>query len=612
MLTLLSMFYYICLRRRSRSGTRGEALNSRRAVESGQRAVLPVSVEVEQYAKEVLDFSSHYGSENSMSYTMWNLAGVPNVYPSSGDFTQTAVFRTYGKWWEQCASAPLPFRRTPEGFYSQDYIELGFEEPVYPTAVEVFETYYPGAIVQILACSHNPFSQNPATDVRWEVLWSGEPTKVLTPHARQFSPKIKHINFPTNLLRLEVNSSLLDYYTELDAVILRGVKERTMLALYKIPHIDISDLSDSEEELGDAGGPFMQGDGKHQRTGNGYFDKLPYELIQLILSHLTLPDLCRLAQTCKLLHQHCCDPLQYTQLSLQPYWSRLNDASLGHLQSRCTLLQRLNLSWTGNRGAFTLTGFSSFLKACGQSLVCLELSCCHFLNEARLEVISQACPDLQELNLSSCDRLHPQAFTHISKLTHLRRLVLYRTKIEQTAILSILTFCVELRHLNLGSCVRIDDYDVVASMLATRCRSLRSVDLWRCRNLTDRGLNELVSGCRMLEELDLGWCPTLQSSTGCFQQLARSLPRLRKLFLTANRTVCDSDIEELTAWCPSLQHLDILGTRLVSAASLKKLLQACPKLLLLDISFCSQIDMQVVQELSSLFPNVFIKKSFTQ
>ncbi|XP_054898342.1 F-box/LRR-repeat protein 4 isoform X1 [Poeciliopsis prolifica] len=613
MLTLLSMFYYICLRRRSRSGTRGEALTSRRAVESGQRAVLPVSVEVEQYAKEVLDFSSHYGSENSMSYTMWNLAGIPNVYPSSGDFTQTAVFRAYGKWWEQCASAPLTFRRTPDGFHSQDYIELGFEEPVYPTAVEVFETYYPGAIVQILACSHNPFSQNPPTDVRWEVLWSGEPTKALTPQARQFSPKIKHINFPTNLLRLEVNSSLLDYYTELDAVILRGVKERPMLALYKMPLIDISDLSDSEDEMSDVSGPFKPGgDGKQQRTANGFFDKLPYELIQLILSHLTLPDLCRLAQTCKLLHQHCCDPLQYTQLSLQPYWARLSDASLGHLQSRCTLLQRLNLSWTGSRGALTLTGFSSFIKARGNSLVCLELSCCHFLNEPCLEVIAQACPKLQELNLSSCDRLHPQAFTHISKLSLLRRLVLYRTKIEQTAILSILTFCPEIRHLNLGSCVRIEDYDVVASMLATRCRSLCSLDLWRCRNLTDRGLAELVTGCRALEELDLGWCPTLQSSTGCFQQLARSLPRLRKLFLTANRTICDSDIEELAACCPALQHLDILGTRLVSAASLKKLLQACPQLVLLDVSFCSQVDTRAVQELSSLFPGVAIKKSFTQ
>lgn len=112
------------------------------------------------------------------------------------------------------------------------------------------------------------------------MLWSGDPTKVLTPQARQFSPTIKHINFPTNLLRLEVNSSLLDYYTELDAVILRGVKERPMLALYKMPVIDINDLSDSEEELSDVGGPFRPGaDGRHQRTGNGYFDKLPYEVI---------------------------------------------------------------------------------------------------------------------------------------------------------------------------------------------------------------------------------------------------------------------------------------------------------------------------------------------
>lgn len=107
------------------------------------------------------------------------------------------------------------------------------------------------------------------------MLWSGEPTKVLTPQARQFSPTIKHINFPTNLLRLEVNSSLLNYYTELDAVILRGVKERPMLALYKMPIIDISDLSDSEEELSDLGGPFRQGG-----AANGYFDKLPYEVIE--------------------------------------------------------------------------------------------------------------------------------------------------------------------------------------------------------------------------------------------------------------------------------------------------------------------------------------------
>ncbi|XP_067150047.1 F-box/LRR-repeat protein 4 isoform X4 [Apteryx mantelli] len=497
MLTVLSMFYYMCLRRRARTATRGE-MNSRRAIESNTRA-LPINVEIVQYAKEVLDFSSHYGSENSMSYTMWNLAGIPNVYPSSGDFTQTAVFRTYGTWWDHCPSARLPFKRMPPTFCSQDYVELAFEEPVYPTAVHILETYHPGAVVRILACSANPYSQNP-----------------------------------------------------------------------------------------------------------------PAELIQLILSHLTVPDLCRLAQTCKLLYQHCCDPLQYIHLSLQPYWARINDTSLEYLQSRCTLIQWLNLSWTGNRGAISVSGFSRFLKVCGSELVRLELSCGHFLNETCLEVITELCPNLQELNLSSCDKIPPQAFNHIAKVGSLKRLILYRTKVEQTALLSILNFCSELQHLSLGSCVMIEDYDLIASMMGAKCKKLRSLDLWRCKNITESGIAELASGCQLLEELDLGWCPTLQSSTGCFTNLARKLPNLQKLFLTANRSVCDADIEELAANCTHLRQLDILGTRMVSPASLRKLLESCKDLSLLDVSFCSQIDNRVVLELNANFPNVLIKKSFTQ
>lgn len=74
--------------------------------------------------------------------------------------------------------------------------------------------------------------------------------------------------------------------------------------------------------------------------------------------------------------------------------------------------------------------FCRFLKVCGSELVRLELSCSHFLNETCLEVISEMCPNLQALNLSSCDKLPPQAFNHIAKLCSLKRLVLYRTKVE--------------------------------------------------------------------------------------------------------------------------------------------------------------------------------------
>ncbi|XP_052501694.1 F-box/LRR-repeat protein 4 [Budorcas taxicolor] len=615
MLTVLTMFYYMCLRRRARTATRGEIMNSHRTVESNSRTS-PLNAEVVQYAKEVVDFSSHYGSENSMSYTMWNLAGVPNVFPSSGDFTQTAVFRTYGTWWDQCPSAPVPFKRTPANFQSQDYVELAFEQQVYPTAVHVLETYHPGAVIRILACSANPYSPGPPAEVRWETLWSEKPTKVNASQARQFKPCIKQINFPTNLIRLEINSSLLDYYTELDAVVLHGMKDKPMLSL-KTSLIDMNDLEDDDyEEKDDCEidnlNKKFSSTALREGPSNGYFDRLPYELIQLILNHLTLPDLCRLAQTCKLLNQHCCDPLQYIHLNLQPYWAKLNDTSLEFLQARCALVQWLNLSWTGNRGFISVVGFSRFLKVCGSELVRLELSCSHFLNETCLEIISEMCPNLQDLNLSSCDKLPPQAFSHIAKLCGLKRLVLYRTKVEQTALLSILNFCSDLQHLSLGSCVMIEDYDVTASMIGAKCKKLRTLDLWRCKNITESGIAELASGCPLLEELDLGWCPTLQSSTGCFARLARQLPNLQKLFLTANRSVCDTDIEELACNCIRLRQLDILGTRMVSPASLRKLLESCKDLSLLDVSFCSQIDNRAVLELSASFPKVFIKKSFTQ
>lgn len=590
-------------------------MNSHRTVVSNSRAS-PLNAEVVQYAKEVVDFSSHYGSENSMSYTMWNLAGVPNVFPSSGDFTQTAVFRTYGTWWDQCPSASLPFKRTPPNFQSHDYVELAFEQQVYPIAVHILETYHPGAVIRILACSANPYSPNPSAEVRWEILWSEKPTKVNASQARQFKPCIKQINFPTNLIRLEVNSSLLDYYTELDAVVLHGTKDKPVLSL-KTSLIDMNDLEDDDYEEKDSCGidnlnKKFSSAALREGPNNGYFDKLPYELIQLIVNHLTLPDLCRLAQTCKLLNQHCCDPLQYIHLNLQPYWAKLNDTSLEFLQARCTLVQWLNLSWTGNRGFISVSGFSRFLKVCGSELVRLELSCSHFLNETCLEVISEMCPNLQELNLSSCDKLPPQAFNHIAKLCSLKRLVLYRTKIEQTALLSILNFCSELQHLSLGSCVMIEDYDVIASMIGAKCKKLKTLDLWRCKNITENGIAELASGCPLLEELDLGWCPTLQSSTGCFAKLARQLPNLQKLFLTANRSVCDTDIQELASNCTRLRQLDILGTRMVSPASLRKLLESCKDLSLLDVSFCSQIDNRAVLELNASFPKVFIKKSFTQ
>lgn len=164
MLTLLGVSSFVFVHwRRCRSGSNEDA-----AFQCG-RTDLPIATtteaELDQYAKEVLDFSSHYGGEGSMSYTMWNAAGAPSVFPSSGDFTHTAVFRTYGHWWDD-ERVEQSFTRTPRSFHSRDFLEVAFEEQVFPTAITLLETYHPGSIVQILACSLNPYVENQATDVR--------------------------------------------------------------------------------------------------------------------------------------------------------------------------------------------------------------------------------------------------------------------------------------------------------------------------------------------------------------------------------------------------------------------------------------------------------------
>ena len=46
-------------------------------------------VRICQYAHRVLDYSSQYGSDTSISYTAFNIIGRQSKYPDSGDFPET-------------------------------------------------------------------------------------------------------------------------------------------------------------------------------------------------------------------------------------------------------------------------------------------------------------------------------------------------------------------------------------------------------------------------------------------------------------------------------------------------------------------------------------------
>uniref|UniRef100_UPI00358DFDDA F-box/LRR-repeat protein 4-like isoform X2 n=1 Tax=Myxine glutinosa TaxID=7769 RepID=UPI00358DFDDA len=569
--------------------------------------------ELSQYAVQVLDLSSQYGGDDSISYTMHNLAGPPNIYPLAGDFTHAALLRTYGTWWDHLARwTPERCPKNPDWFQSRDFVELLFDEPVFPTGVSVLETDHPGYVVRILARSWDEGEQSGVHMDRWRTLWSGPVETDLPPNdPRKLCPSIHPPGFATNLLRLEFNCSMSVYYMELDAVILHGVPVDIRQPKRRKSR---EELDDSErlrkKQNGFERSRRNEEEGKlYNFTKNGYFDLLPYELIEIILSFLTLPELCRLAQCSRTLRDYCYDPFMYKHLDLKPFWPSLCEEDLLALKPRLTHTRSLGLSWTGNKGSFSPTVLDNFLGGWSEHLLQLELANCHWITNESLETVTMLCPNLQDLDLSSCDQIPPGEFKRLSSLQRLRRLVLYRTRINTESLLSIISKCTQLRHLNLGGCLEVKEPDVVLVVLASNCQQLRSLDMWRSSELTEIGLAHLASRCKNIEDLDLGWCGQVQAGVGVVVVMARGLPRLRRLVLTANRSVSDTDLESLANCCPLLEQLDILGTPLVTPGGIFNLLYTCQYMRLLDISFCSQVDEAMADQLANSFPHVSIKHS---
>ncbi|ESP03193.1 hypothetical protein LOTGIDRAFT_224605 [Lottia gigantea] len=570
-----------------------------------------------QVGKEVVEFSSQYGSERSISYTAANLAGKESIYPGYGDFTQACVFRTYGKWWKKCPSATPRYRRTPDSFCSDDFIEVVFADKVCPTKVEVFETYNPGCIVKILACDCTSGTDVDTGQVEWVTLWSGKPTYPKQ-ESNVFSPPLKKVNFLSNLIRLELCQELVEYYTELDCIRLHGTRSTNKPNTQVVP--DVNNILDEDlniklqqlEIKSDSNVSSTQSavEEESNRVINGSFDCLPGEVINLILQYLDLTDLCHLAQTCRLLEKYCYDPLLYTELNLQPYWTQVRDSTLAGLQSRSSAIQKLNLTWCGKGGILTDSGLQQLLPVCNTNLTGIILSSCKFVDSTTLKLLTQHCPNIAEIDLSNCRKIGNVAMLLLCRFEKLKRMNLYRTLVDMPSVIAVLRSCPLLEHLNLGSCIGIASYDDVLIEIANNCHNLISLDLWQARSLTHIGVKALANKCTKLQELDIGWCPQVKSNTSCLISLLKECRSMKKLFLTANRTVCDNDLRAIAEYAPFMEQIDILGTREVTPAAVLSVLENCRNLIFFDVSFCGGIYDIHIEDWARQFPHVNFKKSF--
>ncbi|XP_005092041.1 F-box/LRR-repeat protein 4 isoform X2 [Aplysia californica] len=150
---------------------------------------------VKQWVKKVGKYSSQY---NDSTWSANQVIGPPKVYPRHGDI--------HGSW----ASGTVD---------SNQFIEVEFDVLVRPTAVNIYETFNPGAVVAVKA-------QDPMG--KWVPLWTASRPQTFTA-SRIFSPSLKDVVVKTNVLRIEIDCSAAATWCEIDAVELVGIRDGAVM-----------------------------------------------------------------------------------------------------------------------------------------------------------------------------------------------------------------------------------------------------------------------------------------------------------------------------------------------------------------------------------------------
>ena len=142
------------------------------------------------WASYVLASSTQYSDE---AWSAQQALGAPNVYPRNGDIAQA---------WAS---------KTADG--QDEWIELGYEHPRAVSAVEIYETFNPGAVttVELITTSGRRIELRPASPINDQRPLSNK-TTIATPCTSE----------PIAAVRVNVASTSVEGWNEIDAVGLVG------------------------------------------------------------------------------------------------------------------------------------------------------------------------------------------------------------------------------------------------------------------------------------------------------------------------------------------------------------------------------------------------------
>ncbi|KAG5312151.1 FBXL4 protein, partial [Acromyrmex insinuator] len=524
---------------------------------------------VQQFVKNVRSFSSQYGGNSSISYAATNIIGPFSQFPNYGDFAQTFAMRTYGPWWDKAPSRSIDYMpQNNTDVVSQDYIDIEYHEAVYPVRVSIYEVYNPGSVIRIWAEDFKG---------RWFLLWNGPP-QIVPPKSRIFSPPLQSCDFKTKLLRLEFNHSLLDYYTDIDAVMLIGTSElifpkdpahnqsltnllisincdlfatpcrediHNLTPNYKNAHLDIIHLKKTliEHCIIDVVANFHDSN-LVSRLGSLYYYVPPLKEGSNSMQRFLSQELSKFMKDVKHSSDESKKPSRYN-------FSALPDEIIMKILRNLDLKSLCRMSRVNKH----------FNNLAQDHLLYTSLNLKPYwnvINTKALYYLAPRCKYLRRLDLSWCNKFS------VSELENF-----------------LVTCGSLLTHLRLNCCSCVDNNTMLK--ISRICKNLKELGLRNCELIKEKGFSYLEN-LEFLEHLDL-YRTHINTQTLC--KILRRNIRMRHLRIgcTDRSLNVDEVAMELRNSCPDLESIDLWKTHTLTSQGIDALAD-CKNLREVDFGWC--------------------------
>jgi len=184
---------------------------------------------------------------------------------------------------------------------------------------------------------------------------------------------------------------------------------------------------------------------------------------------------------------------------------------------------------------------------------------------------------------------------HLFPLVQLHSLNLSASKVSNRLLCLILQKLKHLRHLSLASCCHVSDTPLFH---LDRCPHLTSLDISYCQQISDLGLFGISEKARRLRVLNMSGCHHLISDLG-LQRLA-NLKLLSWLSLAFCEEVTDYGIDALLSGTPYITTLSLSGCYQISNKTVTAISSRLFYLKDLDLGHCDRITDTTLAHLMSL------------